>query len=184
MSPYVIRCHYWCHYLSVILLYWENIQDSFFTPSKKIEVIQVPMKPLKPCLNPGCPNLTDERYCLQHSPLYQRASAHKRGYTSKWQRRSKQFLKKHPLCVKCKQNGKLTPATVVDHIVPHRGNEELMWSESNWQPLCKHCHDKKTGKDDKTPTYSYNFWRPRGVWISTAKPPKDRRPLLREFSQN
>ena len=68
----------------------------------------MPMKPLKPCRHPGCPNLTDERYCLQHSPLYQRASAHKRGYTSKWQRRSKQFLKKHPLCVSCKQNGKLS----------------------------------------------------------------------------
>ena len=42
-------------------------------------------------------------------------------------------------------NSVLTPATVVDHIVPHRGDHALFWDEQNWQPLCKSCHDKKTG---------------------------------------
>lgn len=36
-------------------------------------------------------------------------------------------------------------STVVDHIIPHRGNMDLFWYEENWQPLCKRCHDKKTG---------------------------------------
>ena len=40
---------------------------------------------------------------------------------------------------------KITPATVVDHIVPHRGDKKLFWDQSNWQPLCKEHHDKKTG---------------------------------------
>ena len=35
--------------------------------------------------------------------------------------------------------------TVVDHIVPHRGDARLFWDEDNWQPLCKSCHDRKTG---------------------------------------
>ena len=35
--------------------------------------------------------------------------------------------------------------TLVDHIVPHRGDQALFWDEQNWQPLCKSCHDKKTG---------------------------------------
>ena len=122
----------------------------------------MPMKPLKPCRHPGCPNLTESSYCTVHSSDNQRASAHKRGYTSKWQRKSKLFLKAHPLCVECKRNHKLTPATVVDHIVPHRGNEQLMWSESNWQSLCKRCHDHKTGKHDKIPKYTYDFWHPQG----------------------
>ncbi|MGM9590559.1 MAG: HNH endonuclease signature motif containing protein, partial [Faecousia sp.] len=41
--------------------------------------------------------------------------------------------------------GRLTPATVVDHIIPHRGDRKLFWDESNWQPLCKDCHNRKTG---------------------------------------
>jgi len=47
--------------------------------------------------------------------------------------------------MECQRNGKLSPATVVDHILPHRGDEDLFWDESNWQPLCKRCHDRKTG---------------------------------------
>ena len=43
----------------------------------------------------------------------------------------------------------------LDHIIPHRGDETLMWSESNWQALCKPCHDKKTWTEDKNPVYSY-----------------------------
>jgi len=47
--------------------------------------------------------------------------------------------------VECRSYERLTPATVVDHIIPHRGDERLFWDETNWQPLCKQCHDKKTG---------------------------------------
>lgn len=52
------------------------------------------------------------------------------------------------------------PATLTDHIVPHRGDPELMWSSWNWQTLCKGCHDQKTAKHDggfrgaKTPEVS------------------------------
>ena len=53
----------------------------------------------------------------------------------------------HPLCAECLKNGVLTPATVVDHIVPHRGDHALFWDEQNWQPLCKDCHDRKTGQE-------------------------------------
>ncbi|HOO52277.1 MAG TPA: HNH endonuclease signature motif containing protein, partial [Alphaproteobacteria bacterium] len=50
------------------------------------------------------------------------------------------------LCVECERKGHVIPATVVDHIIPHRGDETLFWDESNWQALCKKCHDRKTGK--------------------------------------
>lgn len=115
----------------------------------------MPTRPLKPCRHPGCPNLTDGVYCGDHTKKYQRASAYERGYTSKWRRLSKLYLKSHPLCAECQRHGKVTVAAVVDHIVPHRGNAQLMWSESNWQSLCKPCHNKKTGTHDSTPTYSY-----------------------------
>jgi 5-methylcytosine-specific restriction protein A len=115
----------------------------------------MPYKPQKPCRQPGCPNLTNKTYCEHHIKTNRRESAHERGYTSKWRKLSKLYLKSHPLCTECNRHGKLTPATVVDHITPHRGNPQLMWSEGNWQSLCKRCHNKKTGKYDSRPTYGY-----------------------------
>jgi 5-methylcytosine-specific restriction protein A len=46
------------------------------------------------------------------------------------------------------KQGAYTPATVVDHIKPHKGNAILFWLVSNWQGLCKHCHDVKTATED------------------------------------
>lgn len=116
----------------------------------------MPYRPKTPCKHPGCGELVayGKDYCNKHKPTHIR-SAHKRGYNSKWQRDSKSYLKDNPLCVMCKRNGKYVQATVVDHIVPHRGNQKLFWSHSNWQALCKPCHDKKTGTEDSTPTYTY-----------------------------
>lgn len=39
------------------------------------------------------------------------------------------------------KRGIVEPATVVDHVIPHEGDEVLFWDESNWQSLCKTCHD-------------------------------------------
>ena len=74
-----------------------------------------------------------------------RGGADARGYDARWRKARALFLKQHPLCAECGKAGRLTPATVVDHIIPHRGDKALFWDEKNWQPLCKRCHDKKTG---------------------------------------
>ncbi len=105
----------------------------------------MPRKPKRPCRHPGCPRLSDSVYCEEHHALYARDSANERGYDSRWRKARKLFLRKHPLCASCMKENKLTPATVVDHIIPHRGDAKLFWDESNWQPLCKDCHDHKTG---------------------------------------
>ena len=105
----------------------------------------MPRKPKRPCRHPGCPNLSDQVYCEVHRRLYARENASDRGYDGKWRAARSLFLKQNPLCWKCLENGKITPATVVDHIIPHRGNKVLFWDRSNWQPLCKDCHDHKTG---------------------------------------
>lgn len=117
----------------------------------------MPMKPKKPCKHPGCPLLTADRYCEFHLKLHasERDNAYERGYSSQWQKARKQFLAKRPLCAECERIGKLTPATVVDHIKPHRGDKVLFWDESNWQPLCKKCHDRKTRALDQHQEYSY-----------------------------
>ena len=105
----------------------------------------MPKKPKRPCRHPGCPILCDDMYCEQHRGMYKRENAAARGYNGKWQAARKRYLSLHPLCTQCHQNGILAPATVVDHIIPHRGDDGLFWDKSNWQPLCKACHDRKTG---------------------------------------
>lgn len=77
-----------------------------------------------------------------------RGSARERGYTAQWERERKRFLTRHPLCAECERNGRFTPATVVDHIRPHKGDMKLFWDVSNWQPLCRPCHDRKTATED------------------------------------
>ena len=108
----------------------------------------MPYQPPTQCKHGRCNKLVPygQRYCDEHRPLHigDRKSASKRGYTSRWQKARKKFLHSHPLCIECQKVGKITEATVVDHIVPHRGDQKLFWDESNWQPLCKPCHDKKT----------------------------------------
>ena len=59
-----------------------------------------------------------------------------------------EYLKLHPVCVRCRQAGRVTLATVVDHVTPHRDDYSLMWAVNNWQALCKTCHDRKTVQED------------------------------------
>jgi 5-methylcytosine-specific restriction protein A len=46
------------------------------------------------------------------------------------------------------EKGKVVGATVVDHIIPHKGDMGLFWDKANWQSLCKPCHDSKTRLED------------------------------------
>lgn len=70
-----------------------------------------------------------------------RGSASERGYTWRWTKARKTFLLAHPLCRIHEQRGQIVSATIVDHIVPHKGDQVLFWDSNNWQPLCKRCHD-------------------------------------------
>lgn len=69
-----------------------------------------------------------------------RRTANDRGYDYRWQKARLTFLRDNPFCVHC--SPRFVAATVVDHITPHRGNEQLFWDRSNWQALCKPCHDQ------------------------------------------
>lgn len=70
-----------------------------------------------------------------------RGSSAERGYGYKWQKARADYLREHPLCVFCQRRGRVTTATIVDHIEPHKGDLKLFWRRSNWQGLCKPCHD-------------------------------------------
>ena len=119
----------------------------------------MPTRPNTPCRHPGCAALVPygQKYCDEHRKLHpeETRSAASRGYGSRWQKASKQFLAAHPLCEECLKGGRYVKATVVDHIKPHRGDRTLFWDQNNWRGLCKSCHDKKTGREDSHPTYHF-----------------------------
>jgi 5-methylcytosine-specific restriction protein A len=77
-----------------------------------------------------------------------RKTAAQRGYDGKWQKYRAAYLKSHAYCVDPRHGEVLVLATVVDHIIPHRGDKRLFWLHSNHQPLCKRCHDIKTATED------------------------------------
>lgn len=79
-----------------------------------------------------------------------RQSSAQRGYGSKWQRARKAWLLKHPLCKMHADRGLVVAATVVDHIIPHRGDMTLFWDRNNWQSLCKACHDTHKQRLEKS----------------------------------
>lgn len=92
-----------------------------------------------------CP---DHRRQVRQALDAQRGTSASRGYGSRWRAYRLAYLRSHPLCAQCEREGRLSPATVVDHIVPHRGDRALFWQHDNHQPLCKPCHDRKTATDD------------------------------------
>lgn len=78
-----------------------------------------------------------------------RPTASQRGYGSRWQTARETYLDSHPLCKRCGDAGIVEEATVVDHIIPHKGNQALFWDvEGNWQPLCARCHGIKSATQD------------------------------------
>lgn len=107
------------------------------------------------CRHPGCGRLISVAgYCEAHAKLHQqqsdaqRGTAHERGYNRRWQKARATYLGRNPLCKCCGESGRVVVAAVVDHIIPHKGDQALFWNTSNWQPLCKPCHDSKTARED------------------------------------
>lgn len=111
------------------------------------EETAVPRKPKQPCAYPGCPRLTDGRYCEEHRKMvernYERYSrdpdVHKK-YGRAWRRIRDQYVKTHPFCEECFKRGILVPVDEVHHIVPvSRGGTN---NPNNLMSLCKSCHNK------------------------------------------
>jgi 5-methylcytosine-specific restriction protein A len=74
---------------------------------------------------------------LERKAIYQSAE---------WRRARAAFLRDHPICV---AEGCESPAEVVDHSAGHSGEDwrEKFWDRSNWQPMCRRCHNVKTNAE-------------------------------------
>lgn len=71
-----------------------------------------------------------------------------RGYNYAWQKARLEHLQAHPLCVYCEREGRVTAASVVDHIIPHRGDMTRFWDRLNWASLCRPCHDSVKKREE------------------------------------
>jgi len=111
------------------------------------------------CKATGCDNLVEKRgYCSIHAHLQREDDERKLKWSRisnaprpeyaelynsyRWKKCRKEFLEDYPICFVC--GGR---SEVVDHAIPHRGNEELFYDRENWQALCSECHNKKTRKE-------------------------------------
>ena len=110
----------------------------------------------KVCCKGGCGRsaVPGKDYCEKHIAMQgqkdKRKMFTKRGKssqyhhlyeTSEWRKRRAMFLKKYPRCFICG-----APATIADHIIPHRGDLTLFYDDNNLQPMCQRCHFRKTMK--------------------------------------
>ncbi len=66
--------------------------------------------------------------------------------SKQWRVLRNQLLASFPLCVRCKNEGRITSATEIHHIVPvengrnYQEKQQLAFSVANLIPLCRECH--------------------------------------------
>lgn len=88
------------------------------------------------------------RLVSQSAPqLYPFTTATRLYGTRAWRRRALRQLEIEPLCLLCRAQGRIEPATVADHIVDHKGDLRAFW-EGELQSLCEYHHNSKTRRDD------------------------------------
>lgn len=108
---------------------------------------QMPRKPMRPCSHPGCPNLTEGRFCEEHVKLqnhnyerYERNPQTKRKYGRAWKRIRDREIKEKPYCQVCLSKGIMVEAEEVHHKVPL--SEGGTHARENLVCLCASCHSR------------------------------------------
>lgn len=102
----------------------------------------MPRKPKRPCSYPGCPNLTDGRYCEKHQKIiakryekYERSPVSKKRYGRTWKKIRDAYVASHPLCELCLKHGRYVVAEEVHHKKPLAEGGTHAWN--NLIALCK-----------------------------------------------
>jgi 5-methylcytosine-specific restriction protein A len=99
-----------------------------------------------------------------------------------WKLAAKRWLEAHPLCIYCRERGRITPATEVHHEPDHGGDWEKFWDRTTWRPACRPCHsritqahtiEKRTGKPALMRGCDERGWPidPRHLWNQERSSP-------------
>ena len=109
----------------------------------------MPRRPPHPCTTVGCGALTHAAHCDDHRKdgyardRARRGTTKQRGYDAPHKLWRLAILNRDPVCVICEKDGRTTPSTVADHIIPlRRGGARF--DEANGQGMCSTCHGRKT----------------------------------------
>ena len=106
----------------------------------------MPYKDTRHCAVAGCPGYAEGGpYCAEHRREYNRAirgPESRQRYNRHWEKISRLYLSRHPLCEECERNGRLTPAVHVHHIIRGGSNDD-----ENLMALCKPCHSRETARE-------------------------------------
>ena len=77
-----------------------------------------------------------------------RGTSRERGYSRTWEKARRMWLRRNPWCADPfglhSAENRPEAATLVDHIVDHKGDRGKFWDPDNLQSLCAHCHARKT----------------------------------------
>jgi len=69
----------------------------------------------------------------------------------KWRSYSKDYKARNPFCIQCESSGIVKPAKVTDHLETYEqqslGFDLNNLNDKYMQPLCKKCHDSKSGRE-------------------------------------
>ena len=79
--------------------------------------------------------------------------------TNYWKQQRITQLSQKPLCASCLLEGKVVQATVVDHIFPHR-QDENKFKLNHFQSLCIACHTNKTIEENNG---KYLYYSSNGI---------------------
>lgn len=106
----------------------------------------MPVAAPRPCTHPGCGALVRDGSgrCAKHPrPAWKKSpGATKRITGRRLQAMRKSLFERDPLCAECRRHGRVTLATLRDHIIPlaEGGTDD----DDNAQGLCHDYHEGKT----------------------------------------
>lgn len=123
----------------------------------------MPEKPSKPCAMFGCPRLTKNKYCAEHTEVEKEDKATRQKYYDMYARdkKSRQFYnskewksvrdqarrRSNNLCEMCYKDKIIRVADICDHIVPIKVDWSKRLLLENLQLLCHQHHNEKTAED-------------------------------------
>lgn len=116
------------------------------------DALRMPTAAMRVCATPKCGILVRSGHCAAHTPKppdpWRRQGPQPkriRGRTLQTLRR--RLFEREPLCRSCGLVGRVTPATIRDHIINlSEGGSD---TEDNVQPLCQRCSDLKTTEESR-----------------------------------